>query len=267
MDREFLKDKRKIVVKVGTSSLTYANGRLNFQRIERLAMIISNIRNSGRQICLVTSGAIAVGSGRMGLDEKPATIALKQAMAAIGQAELMKIYQKFFDEYDQMIAQVLLTKDVMINPVRKKNARNTLNTLLDMNIVPIINENDTVATDEIEFGDNDTLSAYVAALIQADLLIILSDIDGLYTANPRTNPDAKIIHVVQSITPEIEEIASGKGSSFATGGMVTKIAAAKICYDCGADMVIASGQEAGIIFEILNGKELGTLFLSKLKQN
>jgi len=264
-ERLKLKDKKKIVIKVGTSSLTHCDGRISNQKIAKLASVISNLRLSGKQVVLVTSGAIAVGCARMGLNEKPKELAFKQALAAIGQADLIRIYEKYFDEHDQIVAQVLLTKDGVVNPIRRNNARNTINTLLDMNIVPIINENDTVSTDEIEFGDNDTLSAHVASLIQADLLILLSDIDGLYDAHPKENPDAKIIPIVQSITHDIEKLASGKGSNFATGGMVTKISAAKLCALNQVDMLITNGVDPSIIFDILEGKNFGTLFLAPEK--
>jgi len=264
-ERLKLKDKKKIVIKVGTSSLTHCDGRISNQKIEKLASVLSHLRRSGKQVVLVTSGAIAVGCARMGLSEKPKDLAFKQALAAIGQADLIRIYEKYFDDHNQVVAQVLLTKDGVVNPIRRNNARNTLNTLLDMNIVPIINENDTVSTDEIEFGDNDTLSAHVASLIQADLLVLFSDIDGLYDAHPKHNPDAKIIPIVKSITHDIEKLASGTGSNFSTGGMVTKISAAKLCAFNQVDMIIANGSDPAIIFDILEGKNFGTLFLAPEK--
>lgn len=260
--RNKLKDKKRVVVKIGTSTLSFPSGRLNFQRIELLSEVLSTIRNSGKEIILVSSGAIGVGAGRMGLDRKPDEVAKKQALAAIGQAELMRIYQKFFEARGQLVAQVLLTKDIVAIRDRNINARNTLNKLLEMGIIPIINENDTIATDEIVFGDNDTLSAYVTELVGADLLIMLSDIDGLYSANPRTNPEAKIIPTVHGMTPEIEQLASGAGSSFGTGGMVTKFIAARICEKAGADMIIVNGVEPRLMFDIFEGKEVGTLFLT-----
>ncbi len=258
--RQNLRKKNIIVVKIGTSTLTYPNGRLNFNRISRLAMILSDIRNSGKKVLLVSSGAIAVGTGRLGYNSKPVDLPGKQASAAIGQAILMKIYQKLFDEYNQMIAQVLLTKDVMTDEVRKKNAQNTLHKLLEMDIIPIINENDTVSVDEIQFGDNDTLSAMVSVLIQADLLIMLSDIDGFYTDNPKKNASAKRLPIIETITEDIELAASGKGSDFATGGMITKILAAKMCLKYGVNTIIADGSRPEIIFDILNGDDVGTLF-------
>jgi glutamate 5-kinase len=258
--REILKDTEKLVVKVGTSSLSFPNGKLNYQRIERLASVLSSLQSRGKKIILVSSGAIAVGAGRIGLDRKPGELAAKQALAAIGQAGLIKMYQRFFDEYGQTVAQVLLTKDAVVSPKKRKNVQNTLNALMDLGVIPIINENDTVSTEQIEFGDNDTLSAYVAEVISADLLVLMSDIDGLYSSDPRTNPDATIIPVIEEITPDLEEIASGAGSSFGTGGMVTKIAAAKICWSAAIDVVITNGENPGVLEDILNGKDTGTLF-------
>jgi glutamate 5-kinase len=264
--REVLKNKHRIVIKIGTSSLSYPNGRMNFHSIEKLAYVLSAIRRRGVQVILVTSGAIGVGAGRLGLTHRPKELAKKQALAAVGQAELIKIYQKFFEEYNQIVAQVLLTKDVVTIPSRNQNAKRTLIKLLDMDIIPIINENDTIATYEIEFGDNDTLSALVASLVDADLLVMLSDIDGLYSADPRKEIKAKIIHSVLEITPELEQLASGAGSSFSTGGMVTKISAAKICLKDNIDCLITSGSDPAIIFDILEGKEVGTHFIAK-KEN
>ena len=260
--RENLRTKKRIVIKIGTSSLSFAGGRINFHRIEKLARVLSLLRKNGSQVLLVTSGAIAVGAARIGMTERPRELARKQALAAIGQAELIKIYQKFFEENNQLVAQVLLTKDVVTIPELNRNARRTLARLLKMELIPIINENDTIATNEIEFGDNDTLSAIVACLVEADLLIILSDIDGLYSADPRTDPSAEIIHTVKEITPKLEKLASGAGSSFSTGGMVTKISAAKICQQAGVDCVIASGYDPAIIFEVLEGKKVGTHFIA-----
>jgi len=236
---------------------------MNFHSIEKLAYVLSAIRQRGIKVLLVTSGAIGVGAGRLGLNERPGKLSKKQALAAVGQAELMKIYQKFFEEYNQIIAQVLLTKDVVNIPSRTRHARSTLNKLLDMGIIPIVNENDTIATYEIEFGDNDTLSAIVASLVDADLLVMLSDIDGLYSADPRSAITAEIIHSVDKITPELEQLATGAGSSFSTGGMVTKISAAKICLEAGIDCVITNGSDPGIIFDLLEGKEIGTHFIAK----
>jgi len=263
--REVLKNKHRIVVKIGTSSLSYPNGRMNFHSIEKLAYVLSAVRRQGVQVILVTSGAIGVGSGRLGLTKRPQELAKKQALAAVGQAELMKIYQRFFEDYNQLVAQVLLTKDVVTIPMRNQNARSTLIKLFEMDIIPIINENDTIATNEIEFGDNDTLSAIVASLINADLLVMLSDIDGLYNADPRTEESAEIIHSVLEITPELEQLASGAGSSFSTGGMITKISAAKICLIDGIDCLIGSGSDPAILFDVLAGKEVGTHFVANIE--
>lgn len=264
--RNKLKNKKRIVVKIGTSSLSYKNGRLNFQRIANLSNVLSALRSRDLEIILVSSGAIGVGAGRIGMIDKPDDLATKQALAAIGQAELMKIYQKFFEEYKQIVAQVLLTKDIVTLKEKHHNARNTILNLLKMGIIPIINENDTISTYEIEyggnFGDNDTLSANVATLVDADLLILLSDIDGLYSADPKTESGAKIIPSVYSITPELEKIATGSGTSFGTGGMITKIAAAKICLKANIDTVITNGSDPSIIFDLLEGKEIGTHFVA-----
>jgi glutamate 5-kinase len=260
--RKRFKEKRRIVIKVGTSSLSYKNGRMNFQRIAKLAYVLSALRSRNLEIILVSSGAIGVGAGRIGMLDKPRELAKKQALAAIGQAELMRIYQKFFEEYNQIVAQVLLTKDIMTVPARHENAKNTLLKLLSMGIIPIINENDTISTFEIEFGDNDTLSANVATLVSADLLILLSDIDGLYSADPKKQTNAEIIRSVDKITPELEKLATGTSASFSTGGMVTKIAAAKICLDAQIDTLITNGNDPSVIFDILEGKEIGTHFVA-----
>jgi glutamate 5-kinase len=250
----------RIVIKIGTSTLSFPNGRLNYQRLVKLAKVIAGIQGSGKKTILVSSGAIAVGAGRLGYGTKPVDLADKQALAAIGQAELIRIYQKFFEARNQQVAQVLLTKDILVNSERRVNARNTLDELLSMDIIPIINENDTVATDEIEFGDNDTLSAHVAELAKADLLILMSDIDGLYSADPRRDPEARIIPEVFEITDELERAATGTASGFGTGGMATKIAATRICSHAGIKVVIANGADPDILWSILAGKESGTLF-------
>lgn len=260
--RQHLKDTNRIVVKIGTSSLTFPNGRLDFKKIERIAEVMSDLRSRGKEMLLVTSGAIGVGSGKLGMEKRPADLPKKQAVAAVGQTELMKIYQRFFERYDQFIAQILLTRDIMTTPVRLENAQRTFDTLLEMKVIPVINENDTIATEEIEFGDNDTLSAYVAAMVNADLLILLTDINGLYSADPKIDPSAKIISTINEITPEIDRLAGSKGSEYGTGGMVTKIQAAKICHESNIDTIIANGKEPGIIYDILAGKKEGTLFLS-----
>ncbi len=263
--REDLKNANRIVVKVGSSTLTYENGNINLGRIEKLTRVLSDIVNSGKEVALVTSGAVAVGVNKLKLKEKPETIREKQAVASIGQCELMHIYSKFFGEYSHVVGQVLLTRDVIEDDHIRENVCNTFETLLEKKIIPIVNENDTVAIDEIEnivkFGDNDNLSAIVASLVNADLLIILSDIDGFYDSDPRSNEDAKLLSEIKTITPELEECAGGAGSSVGTGGMITKLMAAKRAGKAGVDMVLANGDEPSILLEILQGKEIGTLFI------
>ncbi len=250
---------KDIVIKIGTSSISYPNGRLNFKKIKSFVNDIGKIHKQGKKVILVSSGAIGVGAGKMGLSHKPERLSEKQALAAIGQAELINIYRKFFKELSINVGQVLLTKDIINNEITARNAQNTLRGLISMGIIPIINENDTVSTEEILIGDNDSLSAEVAILSKSKLLIILSDIDGLYSANPRTNPDAYLIKHVYEITDEIEELSKGKGSTFGTGGMQTKITAAKKCLDAGIHMIIAKF-EAKVLQEIFEGKEIGTFF-------
>ena len=265
--RKGLKDANRIVVKVGSSTLTYENGNINLNRIEKLTRVLSDIVNSGKQVALVTSGAVAVGVNKLKLKEKPETIREKQAVASIGQCELMHIYSKFFGEYSHIVGQVLLTRDVVEDEHIRENVCNTFETLLEKNIIPIVNENDTVAIDEIEnivrFGDNDNLSAIVASLVNADLLIILSDIDGFYDSDPRNNVNAKLLSEIKEVTPEFEECAGGAGSSVGTGGMITKLMAAKKAAKSGIDMVLANGDEPSILLDILNGEEIGTLFIGK----
>jgi glutamate 5-kinase len=262
-DRSKLKNRGRIVIKVGTSTISFENGRMNFTRLEKITMVLSDIINSGREVVLVSSGAIGVGAGRLKMEVPPDALVARQALAAIGQAELIRIYQKFFDEYNQMVAQVLLTRDGLDDEIRAGNAKNTLNELLRMKIIPIVNENDTVSTAELQFGDNDTLSAKVAALIEADLLIILSDIDGLYTGDPKNGGDAEIIRTVTEITPEIENFAEGSTSSFTKGGMKTKINAARICMASGVDVVIINGSDPSTIHSVFAGEETGTYFIAK----
>ncbi len=261
--RKNLINKQKIVIKIGSSSLTHTNGRLNLMRVEKLVRVIADLHNEGRHVILVSSGAIATGAGKMGMDKKPADKIKKQALAAIGQAELIKIYDKFFEEYNLTVAQVLLTKDGIENTVRRRNARNTINELLNMGIIPVINENDTVSTDEIEFGDNDTLSATVATLVKADLLVILSDIDGMFTSNPKENQSAKLISKVTELTEELAGCIFEDKSNFGTGGMTSKLLAAKHCIEHDVDVVITNGTDPYIIHELLAGKDVGTLFVSK----
>lgn len=261
--REALKKAKRIVIKVGTSTITYANGKRNFSQIDRLAREISDLQNQGKEMILVTSGAVAVGVDRIGLPGKPKTIPGKQAAAAVGQGVLMHTYEKFFADYGQIVAQVLITKTEAIDRHRYTNTRNTFMELMRQRVIPIVNENDVVALDELKIGDNDNMSALVAGIVDADLVIILSDVDGLYTANPQTHPDAVIVPEVAEITPEIEASAGGVGSARGTGGMATKIQAAKAATSSGIHLVIASGTEKNAITRVLQGEELGTLFVSR----
>ena len=261
--REALKKAKRIVVKVGTSTITYANGKRNFSQIDRLARELSDLQNQGKEMILVSSGAVAVGVDRLGLPAKPSTIPGKQACAAVGQGVLMHTYEKLFADYGQIVAQVLITRTEAIDRHRYTNCRNTFMTLLQQGVIPIVNENDVVALDELKIGDNDNMSALVAGIVDADLVIILSDIDGLYTANPSTHPEATLVHTVPEITPEIEASAGGVGSSRGTGGMATKIQAAKAATNSGIQLVIASGTEKNAIPRILQGEEIGTLFVSR----
>ena len=261
--REALKKAKRIVIKVGTSTITYANGKRNFSQIDRLAREISDLQTQGKEMILVTSGAVAVGVDRMGLPGKPKTIPGKQAAAAVGQGVLMHTYEKFFADYGQIVAQMLITKTEAIDRHRYTNTRNTFMELMRQRVIPIVNENDVVALDELKIGDNDNMSALVAGIVDADLVIILSDVDGLYTANPQTHPDAVIVPEVAEITPEIEASAGGVGSARGTGGMATKIQAAKAATSSGIHLVIASGTEKNAITRVLQGEELGTLFVSR----
>ncbi len=260
--RRKLGAKKRIVVKVGSSSLQHPEtGKLNFLKVERLVRELCDLKNCGMDICLVSSGAIAVGRTFMGMEKRPQTIARKQACAAVGQARLMMTYQKIFAEYHQTAGQVLMTKNTMIDNVSRKNAQNTFEELFRLGVIPIVNENDTISTYEMQFGDNDTLSAIVAALVSADLLILLSDIDGLYTDDPRENPDAKLIHEVDAIDERYLFMAKeSTGSDVGTGGMATKLTAAKIAMKSGADMIIANAKNMGILHQIFEGSFTGTLF-------
>ena len=269
--REKLKDKKRVVIKIGSSSLTHKEtGRLDLIKMEILVRELADLHNQGKDVIVVSSGAIAVGRAVMGIHEKPSAMAQKQACAAIGQARLMMIYQKLFSEYNQTAAQVLLTKYTMIDDHTRTNARNTLQSLLHMGAIPVVNENDTVSTDEIKFvntfGDNDTLSALVAALVDADMLILLSDIDGLFTDDPHVNPQAEFIDVVEHLDEKLMEMGKGStGSTVGTGGMATKLSAARIATSAGADMVIANGADFHVIHKIIQGKNYGTLFLADRK--
>lgn len=258
--RERLREARRVVVKVGSSTLTHPNGRLDYGRIEHLVREMADLAAGGREMLLVSSGATAAGMGRMGLSEKPESIPHKQALAAIGQGLLMHIYERFFAEYGMTAAQVLLTRENYLQHSQYTNSRNALLSLLEMSAIPVINENDVVAVDEYKIGDNDTLSAVVAALVDADALIILSDIDGVYTANPQTHPEAKLLPVIQEITPEVEAMAGGAGSRLGTGGMATKIEAAKLAVSAGVTMAIAPGGRKDVLREMLEGSEIGTVF-------
>ena len=264
MNREFLKDKKRIVVKIGTSTITHVDtGHLNLIKMEKLARVLTDIRNQNKEIVVVSSGAIGAGRKALGIKEKPRSLSEKQACAAVGQARLMMIYQKLFAEYNQTIAQILITKRIMTNEISRQNAENTFRELLSMGVIPIVNENDPVSTDQIQdenFGDNDTLSARVAELVQADTLILLSVIDGLYTDDPRNNEKAEFISCVEKIDETLFSMAKGPETTFGTGGMTTKIAAAEIANHAGVDMIIANGDDLVNISRILEGKEVGTLF-------
>lgn len=264
MVRDF-KNAKRIVFKVGTSTLTYDNGKLNIRKIESLVRVLSDLRNSGKDIILVTSGAIGVGVAKIGRSERPKALPHKQAMASIGQCELMYLYDKLFSEYHNTVAQILLTPDVVDSPIRKQNAQNTFETLMEYGVIPVVNENDTVSTEEVEFGDNDTLSAIVSKLVHADLLIILSDIDGLYDKNPKDHSDAKLIGEVYGVNDEIRALAGGAGTSRGTGGMVTKLSAAEIANGAGIDMIIINGDEPCGIYDVLEGKQIGTVFFANVK--
>ncbi len=261
--RNEIKNAVRVVVKIGTSTLTYNNGKLNLFRIEKLVRELADLANQGKEIILVTSGAVGAGLDRLGSTERPKTIPEKQAVAAIGQGILMHMYEKLFAEYGQIVAQVLLTRENSVKHKLYINSRNTLLTLLKMGVIPVINENDAIAIDELKIGDNDTLSATVATIVDADLLIILSDIEGVFTANPQNDPTAQLIEEITDITPEIEELAGGAGSKLGTGGMYTKIQAAKIAVNAGVTMVIASGALEGVVRNILSGENIGTIFPAK----
>lgn len=253
-------DKKRIVIKVGTSSLTYENGKLNLGSMERLVRVIADLKNSGKEIVLVSSAAIAVGQNRLGLKSRPTQTKEKQATAAVGQCDLMAMYSRLFHKYGWNVAQMLLTRDCIEDGKRRENAMNTLECLLEMGAVPIINENDTVAVEEIVFGDNDRLSAMVAAVCGADLLIILTDIEGLFDSNPRENKNAKLISRVDKITDEIYEISGGAGTNRGTGGMRTKIEAAEYAAKRGIDTVVMCGKEPSEMYKLFEGKKVGTLF-------
>ncbi|MFR8547729.1 MAG: glutamate 5-kinase [Lachnospiraceae bacterium] len=266
--RENLKNKSRIVIKIGSSSITHPEtGALNLTKLEILVRELCDLKNAGKDVILVSSGAIAVGRQTIGFHHRPKNVAEKQACAAIGQAQLMMIYQKLFGEYGHQAAQVLMTKDTMMDNLSRRNASNTFDELLALGAIPIVNENDTVSTYEIQFGDNDTLSAIVAALVGADLLLLLSDIDGLYTDDPRKNPDARFIDFVDTLDGHLMQMGKGAGSDVGTGGMATKLSAAKIATASGADMIIANGDDFHVIHRILQGTPVGTLFQGKKNED
>ncbi len=253
--------KKRIVVKVGTSTLTHKTGRLNIRRMERLVKVLADIQNSGRQVILVSSGAVGLGMSKMGLGERPKETAMKQACAAVGQCELMYMYDKLFGEYNITVAQILLTRYILDSP-RKNNVENTFERLIDRNVIPIVNENDTVAIDELEleFGENDSLAAHVGIFSRADMLIILSDIDGLYNGDPHKDSGAQLISEVHKIDDGIRSLAGGAGSGLGTGGMITKINAAEIAMNAGMDMAILNGRNPTVLYDFFDGKRVGTVF-------
>ena len=253
----------RIVIKIGTSTLAHPTGHLNIRRVEELCKIISDIKNSGHEVIMVSSGAIGMGVGKLGLQSRPQDIPTKQAAAAVGQCELMYTYDKLFGEYNHTVAQLLITGDDVQNEDRHNNFSNTLNRLLELGVLPIINENDTVSTKEIVIGDNDTLAAIVAESVKADKLVLLSDIDGLYTADPHTHPEAELIPVIRQLDESIFALAGGSNGKQGTGGMVTKLQAARICMNCGCDMVIANGSTPTNLYGILDGEKIGTTFTEK----
>lgn len=253
----------RVVIKIGTSTLAYPTGHLNIRRFEELCKVISDVKNAGHQVIIVTSGAIGMGIGKLGLLERPMDIPGKQAAAAVGQCELMYIYDKQFSEYNHTVAQLLITGDDIENEERHNNFSNTLTRLLEMNVIPVINENDTVATNEIVIGDNDTLAAIVAQSVSADKLILLSDIDGLYTADPHLDPNAELIQWASAVDDQILSLAGVSNSNLGTGGMITKLEAARICLSCGCDMVITNGNKPANIYDVIAGKPVGTTFTEK----
>ena len=253
----------RIVVKVGTSTIAHSTGCINIRHVEELCKVLADLKNAGNEIILVSSGAIGMGVGKLSLKEKPTDMPTKQAAAAVGQCELMYVYDKLFSEYNHNVAQILLTGLDLEDPVRYKNIKNTMTRLLELDVLPIINENDTVNTDEISVGDNDTLGAIVAVSMQADLLVLLSDIDGLYTKDPHKYPDAELISEIAEITPEIEALGGKSRSGLGTGGMATKLTAAKKCIARGTDVIIANGSSPSVLYDILEGKKVGTKFIAQ----
>ncbi|HKK62140.1 MAG TPA: glutamate 5-kinase [Bacteroidales bacterium] len=265
MHREKLKDKQRIVIKIGTALLTYDNGKINLLRLEKLARVIASLQHAGREVILITSGAVGAGIGVMDLENKPDDIIGKQALASIGQAALLRMYETFFNEYNQVIGQVLLTRDGLEDPLRRNNAKNTIEKLLHMGATPVINENDAVATEEIEFGDNDVLSAMVATMVGADLLIILTTTDGVFTEDPKKNINARQVSTVTAVGDELKDINADGTTDLGSGGMKSKIEAAEYCRKNNIDVVIADGSDADNIIDILEGKKQGTHFVSSTK--
>ena len=253
----------RIVVKVGTSTLAHSTGRMNIRHVEDLVKVLSDLKNAGHEMILVSSGAIGMGVGKLNLPGKPSDMPTKQAAAAVGQCELMYTYDRLFLQYNHTVAQILLTGEDVDHTERRENFENTMERLLELGSLPIITENDTVATAEIKVGDNDTLGAIVARCVKAALLVLLSDIEGLYTADPRKDPSAKLIPVVEEVTPEIEALAGGVGSGLATGGMATKLRAAKMVAEVGCDMIITNGEHPEVLYDIAEGKAVGTRFIGK----
>lgn len=262
--REELKNKKRIIIKVGTALITFGNGKINLINLEKLARVIAAVHHSGREIVLISSGAVGAGMGIMNIENKPESIIERQALASIGQAALMRMYETFFKEYNQTIGQVLLTRDGLEDPVRRTNAKNTIERLLSMGVTPVINENDAISTAEIEFGDNDILSATLANIIKADLLIILTTTDGVYTDNPKVNSNAQKISTVTRAGNELKDVITNGKSQLGSGGMKSKIKVAEMCRKNNIDVVIADGTEAGVINDILEGRTHGTHFVSKI---
>lgn len=258
-----MKNKHRIIIKVGTALITHEDGKINLLRIEMLARVIAGLKNEGKEIILITSGAVGAGMGVLNLNTKPESIVEKQALASVGQAAVLRMYETFFKEYNQVIGQVLLTRDGIEHEVRRTNARNTILRLLEMGVIPVINENDAISTVEIEFGDNDMLSAQVAELINADLLIILTTTDGVFTDNPHENSDAKQVSTVMKAGTDLKEIITSGKSGLGSGGMQSKIEAAELCRQKNIDVVIAEGTDANVVYDILEGRQSGTLFVSK----
>ncbi len=253
----------RIVIKLGTSTLTYENGLLNIRKVEKLIKVIADIKNSSVEVVIVSSGAVGIGAGELNLKEKPSDITTKRACAAVGQCKLMYTYDKLFNEYSHIVSQILLNRNSIENKEQKEHAIDTFNRLISLGAIPIVNENDTVAVDEMVIGDNDTLSAHVGEIVNADMLIILSDIDGLYDGDPKTKADAKIISRVEEITPEIKALAGDKGTSFGTGGMITKLHAAQISMNAGFNMAIINGNDPKLMYDLIEGKPAGTLFVAR----